>query len=486
MYFKTNPAMKKQLITILLGVFGGLIGAAVFYTGARTLNPEPEVETVNQWEMDTPVHFAGLSTREMEAMNGDFVTASDLSTHSVVYIKTRSASQRNVSWFDWFFGGGGGQSVIGSGSGVVYSRDGHIITNNHVIANAEEIEVILNKKPYPAKVVGRDPSSDLAVLKIEGKNFPAIKLGTSRDVSVGEWVLAVGNPFNLNSTVTAGIVSAKGRDLGIVKNQFPLESFIQTDAAINPGNSGGALVNLQGELIGINTAILSRTGSYAGYGFAVPVDIVKKVAEDLISYGKVQKVYTGAEIENLDFETAQALETEDLDGVVVNLIQEDGAFDQAGIKRNDIIRKIDGVAVTTLADFEEECSLRNPGDKVNLTIERDHKTIQKEVLLTNEEGSTEILRKKTVTSEALGADFEVVSKVERDLYGIQGGVKISNIRTGLVRDARLPDGFIITRINERRIEAAENAIDALENTRGRVVVEGVKKNGIPGYFSYYY
>ena len=379
--------MKKQIITILLGITGGLIGGAVFHFGANTMDPAPTVEQVNSWESGPPVHFAALTPREMEELNGDFITASSRSTNSVVYIKTRSASQRNVSWFDWFFGGGGGQTVIGSGSGVIYSSDGYVITNNHVIDRAEEIEVVLNKRPYKAEVVGTDPSSDLAVLKIrEGKNFPAIQIGSSRQLEVGEWVLAVGNPFNLNSTVTAGIVSAKGRDLGIVKNQFPLESFIQTDAAINPGNSGGALVNLKGELIGINTAILSKTGSYAGYGFAVPVDIVVKIVDDLIKYGKVQKVYVGGEIENLDYEMAQTLETDDLDGVVVSYVVEDGAFDEAGLQKGDIIRKIDNHPVTSESDFEEECSLRNPGDEVRLTIEREGKTQVKEVLLTNEEG----------------------------------------------------------------------------------------------------
>lgn len=478
--------MKKQLLTLLLGITGGLMGAVFFHFGVKSMESSPQPQPVSQWDSPVPARFAAFTPREMEELNGDFITASSKSTYSVVYIKTKSASQRNVSWFDWFFGGGGGQTVIGSGSGVVYSAKGHIITNNHVIDRAEEIEVVLNKRPYTAKVIGTDPSSDLAVLKIEGGSFPAIKIGSSRQLSVGEWVLAVGNPFNLNSTVTAGIVSAKGRDLGIVKNQFPLESFIQTDAAINPGNSGGALVNLKGELIGINTAILSRTGSYAGYGFAVPVDIVKKIVDDLIMFGKVQKVYTGADIKDLDFETAQSLDIENLEGVVVSHVVKDGAFDAAGIRMDDVIRKMGGQEIRSEADFEEECSLRNPGEKVMLVIERDGKKLEKEVLLTNEEGSTDVLRKNTVTSEKLGADFEVISKVERDLYDIEGGVKISNVKSGLVREARLPDGFIITHVNNRPMESAEQAIETLETTRGKVVVEGVKKNGSLGYYSYYY
>lgn len=222
-------------------------------------------------------------------MNGDFVAASAQSTPSVVFIQTvGTGSYQNHSWFDWFFNGN--SQISSSGSGVIFSDNGYIITNNHVIEKADKIEVIHERRTYQAKVIGTDPSTDLAILKVEAEGLPAVKIGNSKNLQIGEWVLAVGNPFNLTSTVTAGIVSAKARNINVVNSQFPLESFIQTDAAINPGNSGGALVNSKGELVGINTAILSKTGSYTGYGFAVPVDIVVKVVKDLIKYGCVQKL----------------------------------------------------------------------------------------------------------------------------------------------------------------------------------------------------
>ncbi|MEQ9305937.1 MAG: trypsin-like peptidase domain-containing protein, partial [Marinoscillum sp.] len=225
----------------------------------------------------------------------DFVLASERTQSSVVFIQTLSEYEyRTGSWLDWFFEPRSSQQ-ISSGSGVILSEDGYIVTNNHVIENADRIKVVHGKKTYDAKMIGKDPSTDLAVLKIEMNDLPAIQFANSDDVSVGQWVLAVGNPFNLTSTVTAGIVSAKGRNINILKDKFPIESFIQTDAAINPGNSGGALVNTQGALIGINTAILSRTGTYSGYGFAVPSNIVRKVFDDVRKYGEVQKAFTGAE-----------------------------------------------------------------------------------------------------------------------------------------------------------------------------------------------
>jgi S1-C subfamily serine protease len=277
-----------------------------------------------------------------------------------------------------FFNGNGRENrVVGSGSGVIFSKDGYIMTNNHVINNAEKIEVVHNKRTYQAKIIGIDASTDLALLKIESNNLPAIKLTLSTAIEVGDWVVAVGNPFNLNSTVTAGIVSAKGRDIGVLKGQFPLESFIQTDAAINPGNSGGALVNLKGELVGINTAILSQTGSYSGYGFAVPSDIVSKVYNDLKQFGQVQKAFIGVDVADVTEEKLNILSLKEITGVYITYIEENGAADKGGLQKNDVILKINGKTISSKSSFDEQLSYYKPSDKVTLQISRDAKIMEK-------------------------------------------------------------------------------------------------------------
>ncbi len=418
-------------------------------------------------------------------ISDEFVNASKNSTRSVVYIKTISQNSYGGTWLDYYFGERVGQS-ISSGSGVIYSSDGYIISNNHVIEDADKIEVIIGKRTYEASLVGTDPSTDLSVLKIEEKNLPNIKIGTSRNVEVGEWVLAVGNPFNLTSTVTAGIVSAKGRDLNILKSNFPIESFIQTDAAINPGNSGGALVNMDGDLIGINTAILSKTGSYAGYGFAVPSDIVVKVVNDIISFGEVQKAFIGADVLDIDTDIANKLNLKDYSGVVVSYVQEDGAASKAGIERGDIIIKVNGDNVDSRSEFEEILSYRSPGDNINVTYKRNNKAYTKDMVLTNKEGTTELIHREIYTSRYLGAELERVSKVERDLLKIENGVRLLNIGNGLIRQMGLQEGFIITHINRISIEDPENLNDILTKIRGRVTVEGVSKNGRRQAYRYYF
>lgn len=415
----------------------------------------------------------------------DFIDASKASTKSVVYIKTISQNRYRSTWMDWFFGEGTTQS-IGSGSGVIYSKDGFIITNNHVVNDADRIEVIIGKKSYEANLIGADPSSDLAVLKVESSSLPAIRIGTSKSVEVGEWVIAVGNPFNLTSTVTAGIVSAKGRELNIMKSRFPIESFIQTDAAINPGNSGGALVNLRGELIGINTAILSRTGSYAGYGFAVPSDIVKKVVDDIIKYGEVQKAFFGAEVLDINADIAKRLEIDDYSGVVVSYVEEDGAASKIGIRKGDIILKVDNESINSRSQFEELLSYHSPGDKINVSYKRSSKINSNTLTLTNKEGTTGVIVKEVFTSRTLGADFETVSKVERNLLNINHGVRVAKVRSGLISRMDIEEGFIITHINKIHIRDPETLADILTKIRGRVYIEGINKRGRTQYFSYYF
>ena len=417
--------------------------------------------------------------------NEDFIRATKMSAPSVVYIKTVSQTSYGSSWMDWFFGDQAAQA-ISSGSGVIYSSDGYIITNNHVVQDADQIQVIIKKKPYDAKLVGNDPSTDLAVLKIDAHNLPPVTMGNSSDLQVGEWVLAVGNPFNLNSTVTSGIVSAKGRELNIVESNFPIESFIQTDAAINPGNSGGALVNLNGELVGINSAILSKTGSYAGYGFAVPSDIVKKVAGDIINYGTVQKAYFGAEVLDIDASIAKKLNIDDYSGVVLSYVQEDGAASKAGMERGDILTKIDDKPVNSRSEFEERLSYHSPGDQIPVEYKRDDKVLRKTITLTNEEGTTDLLKKEIFSSRTLGADFESVPKVERDLLNIDHGVRVLKIRNGFIRQMGIDEGFIFTYINKIPIKDPETLTDILTKIRGRVLIEGVNKGGRKVYYRYYF
>ena len=490
-------AMKKNLFLIMIAFLSG-IGGSYTYDYFKPVNEKvsPLNEKAPRSADPSYVSFeepAKPSVREDEIASAtpamarpDLVEASEKSTRSVVFIKTVSGQEYGRgSWLDWFFEGGGSQRT-GSGSGVIYTDDGYIVTNNHVVDDADVIEVIHGKYTYPAEVVGTDPSSDLAVLKIEGKGLPAIQVGSSRDLAVGEWVLAVGNPFNLTSTVTAGIVSAKGRDINILKGRFPLESFIQTDAAINPGNSGGALVNNRGELVGINTAILSRTGSYAGYGFAVPVDIVKKVVGDLITYGETQKAFFGAEVLDFTPEIAETIGVTDLNGVVLSYIQRDGAAEKEGLQKGDIILEIDQNPINSKSEFDEQMSFYSPGDKINILFRRDNNLKNKTLTLTNREGTTTLIKREIHSSKALGVDFERVSLAERDQLGIDYGIRVLKVKDGFFRRLGIRKGFIITSINRKPMKSAKQLAETLENIEGRVRIEGINERGVRGYYSYYF
>ncbi|WP_296622575.1 trypsin-like peptidase domain-containing protein [Marivirga sp.] len=481
--------MNQYLKTTIAAFFGGIIGALLIYQLTDN-NQELKIEESFFQTPVSKVAFENYEESNSKALSSvpdvDFVEASKNSRESVVYIKTVSEAYGRSSWLDLWLGGGGSMQQVGSGSGVIFKSDGYIITNNHVIEGADEIEVVRKKKIYNASLVGRDPSTDLAVLKIDDTNLPAIKIGSSKDLKVGSWVLAVGNPFNLTSTVTAGIVSAKGRELNILKSNFPIESFIQTDAAINPGNSGGALVNTQGELVGINTAILSRTGSYAGYGFAVPIDIAKKIASDIIKFGMVQKAFLGAEVSSLTPEIADRLNTDNLDGVVVSYIQEKGAADKVNLQKGDIIREFNGEDVSTHSEFEEKLSMLSPGDKLYLTIDRKGKTIQKELILTNSENTTELLKRDVYFSKSLGAEFENVPMVEKNLLDINSGVRVVDVKNGFFKRLNIDEGFIITAINGNSVDNPKEVSGILESVKGKVVIQGINKKGVKGYYSYFF
>lgn len=408
-----------------------------------------------------------------------FVEASQNSTESVVFIKNFSGTDPSrYSMFDFFFGTGPTQQVS-TGSGVILSKDGYIVTNNHVIERAETIEVVHQKRTYPAKLVGTDKNTDIAVLKIEASNLPEIKRGSSRALKIGEWVLAVGNPFNLTSTVTAGIVSAKERQINILGGEFPLESFIQTDAPINPGNSGGALVNVNGELVGINTAILSRTGTYTGYGFAVPVDIAVKVANDLIKYGEVQKAIPGMDVVELTPELAEEMKIKSLDGVIVTHVLGEGAAAEAGLLKNDVITRVADWKITGKGSFEEAISYYYPGDKVNVEFMRGGSLQNAELTLQNLEGGTGVIKREFYSSGLLGARLEAVNTIERDRLKIPYGVKITSLTRGYLRDLGFRDGYVITHINQMPAKDPDEVGKYLEKYSGRLRLEGVGPNGQP-------
>lgn len=365
----------------------------------------------------------------------------------------------------------------GSGSGVIISDDGYILTNNHVVADADKLEIVLyDKRAYSATVIGTDPSTDLALVKIDEESLPTIPFGNSNDVKVGEWVLAVGNPFNLASTVTAGIVSAKGRSINILGGGSNIESFIQTDAAVNPGNSGGALVNAQGELIGINTAIASPTGAYSGYSFAVPVSIAQKVVRDLIEYGEVQRAFLGVEIRNVDGRLAEEENLNVTQGVFIAGVAEEGSAADANLEAGDVIVAVDNREVRSVPQLQEIIGSKRPGDNVELTYLRDGKRRTKEVTLKSPGGTSSIARagEDTQIMQELGA---VLSPIENDMLqelGIKNGVMISRLYAGKLRaQTNIREGFIITSIDRKPVRTAEDVGEILREADGGVLIEGI-------------
>jgi Do/DeqQ family serine protease len=364
---------------------------------------------------------------------------------------------------------------IGTGSGVIINANGYIVTNNHVIAGAEEIEVTLhNNGTYKAEVVGTDPTTDLALLKIDGEGLKSLSMVNSDDVEVGEWVLAIGNPFSLNSTVTAGIVSAKARNININREALAVESFIQTDAAINPGNSGGALVNLNGDLIGINTAIATRTGSYNGYGFAIPSNLVTKVVEDLLEYGNVQRAILGVRIQTLDGRLASEKGIDLVPGVYVALVNEESAAADAGIEAGDIITAVDGKETRNAARLQELIAGYRPGDTVEITLMRNGETRTLEVTLKNTSGSVAVVRKPDLElRKQLGATFETLDRELAEEMGLDGGVRVTELYPGkLRRETQMRQGFVITHVNGERIKTLDRFREVLLESDGGIMLEG--------------
>jgi serine protease Do len=422
----------------------------------------------------------------------DFTVAAEQSLNAVVHIAAKSMRTVNqsVDIFEYFFGNQGQslpqqqqQPQVGYGSGVIVSSDGYIVTNNHVVEGADELKVTLNERTdYTAKVIGTDPTTDLALIKIDATNLPVLPFGNSDDLKVGEWVLAVGNPLNLASTVTAGIVSAKARNLGIIDNErqqnnpfiqqnlrktksMSLESFIQTDAAINPGNSGGALVNLKGELVGINTAIMSPTGTYAGYAFAIPVNLVAKVVNDIKSFGQVRRAMLGVTIRDINSQLATEKRIDIQDGVYVDDVADRSGAMEAGIQKGDIIKSINKKSVKTASELQAVVGMYHPSDVVDVLIRRENKDKTVKVTLRNTLGGTDAL--KTSGIESLGAAFKDLTPEQKRTLNIGSGVQVSGLVGGKFKEAGIPKGFVILKVNDVRIES----VDQLEK-----IIEDVQKN----------
>ncbi|MFB6258410.1 MAG: Do family serine endopeptidase [Flavobacteriales bacterium] len=487
--------IRKSFLALLFGLIGGT-AAIVLYEGVnggvaserngQQERPEQKVRGVSQMPN-------ALRTAKGAPENKDFTKASKRSLNAVVHVKTRSRTQGYRDPLELFFKGPRKRQkrVLSAGSGVIVSQDGYIVTNNHVVKNATEIKVVLNSgKTYKAEIAGRDKATDLALLNVEAEGLPSIQYGNSDKVKVGEWVLAVGNPFNLTSTVTAGIVSAKGRSINLRRRNsqqefFPIESFIQTDAAVNPGNSGGALVDSRGKLVGINTAIASNTGSYTGYSFAIPVNIVKKVVKDLIEYGKVQRAYIGVKIRNISDRLAEEKGLERLEGVYVAGLMEGGGAQAAGIQKNDIITKIGSVQVENVPELQGQVSKYRPGDRVKVTLFRDGEKKEKELTLKNRKGTEEIVKasEDDKALRSLGADLTKLPSKYKEQFGIEHGVQVKELESGKLRKAGVREGFIILSIDRKKVKSVKEIKNYLSEKKDKgVLIGGIYPNGMKAYY----
>jgi Do/DeqQ family serine protease len=489
--------MKMRLVSVMFLLAGMLA------VNAQNGTTKKKEIIANGGFIQTPItNVAYTPTRGVSGLP-DLTVAAENSVNAVVHVKVETKQRTMMRgdmdddpFFNFFFGpngGGGSQRQLepqkASGSGVIISTDGYIVTNNHVVSEADNIQIVLNdKRTFTATVIGTDPNTDIALLKIEAKDLPTLVFGNSDDLKLGEWVLAIGNPFNLTSTVTAGIVSAKARNINIISSKTPIESFIQTDAAINPGNSGGALVNTKGELIGINTAIASQTGSYAGYGFAVPVSIVSKVVADIKQYGAVQRALMGVQIRDIDDDFAKEKKIKVLDGVYVAEVNDLSAAKDAGIKEGDIITKINGVAVKSSAELQEQVGRHRPGDKIEVSFVREGKDKTAEVTLKNQQGDTKVVKNKGM--EVLGASLEEVGDDLKQKLRISGGVQVVGLqKNSLLSEAGVQKGFVIIKINNkpvRKVTDLENAVKANNSADEQdraLFITGIYPNGKVAYYA---
>lgn len=443
--------MKRFFSTIAISLITAVISLAV-YDHYQEKNQSNALSSTMQMNV-IPTNFGSVTS---EVLDTDFTLAAEKTVNAVVHVKNTSLSRQPSNMMELFFGGGTPRAMIGTGSGVIISPDGYIISNNHVIERASNLEVTLNNnRIYAAEVIGTDPKTDIALLKIESDDpLPYIPFADSDAVKIGQWVLAVGNPFNLTSTVTAGIISAKARDLNEFDNNP--QSFIQTDAAVNRGNSGGALVNTDGALVGINTAITSETGSYVGYSFAVPSNTARKVIEDLLEYGNVQRGFLGIQGSGLDAKRAQMLGVDDTQGVYVASVEPDSGAEQAGLEEGDIIKNIDGMSIYKFSDLTGYLNAKRPNDIVSLTLKRQGKELIKNV----------VLRKiDTYTIADLGLTVKNTSKMQLEKRGVDHGVIVTNVNNSELLSMGL-DGAIITHLNDEAVKNIDDLKSTVENKFG--------------------
>ena len=468
-----------NVVISLLSAFLAIILYANFYEKELQTESDTVAHKQNTLELlndSNQVRFTQMPVNSSGKIF-DFTTAAENSVNAVVHV-TSKYNLRNEYYgnplYEFFFGDQySRQPAVSFGSGVIITDDGYIVTNNHVIEQSDEIQVVLNdKRTYTAELVGTDPGTDLALLKIDGKDLPFIAMGNSDDIKVGEWVLAVGNPFNLTSTVTAGIVSAKARNINILRDQqYPIESYIQTDAAVNKGNSGGALVNMKSELVGINSAILSPSGAYSGYSFAIPVNIVRKVVSDIIKYGEVQRAVLGVEIRDINKELVEKHNLDKIEGVFIANVTDDGAAKEAGLKSGDVILEINDVKINSVAELTGQIGRYRPGEKVNITIKRANKKKQIDVILRNMHGTTKIIKADEYLA-ILGADFQKLSTSDQRRLGIETGVKVVDLMNeGALKKAGVKEGFVITYIQGKKIAHVDDIKRVIRNIGYGVEIE---------------
>jgi serine protease Do len=477
--------MKKYFGYSLAALIGGLIFAGTYHFFGKSGAKETGLG-----QHQIPVHQTSYLPARPAVVGPDFVDAAEVTVNAVVHIKSELRQRNKVyndffDFFDDFFGNPRNRfhnaPVIATGSGVIISPDGYIVTNNHVVQQSEKLEITLNNgRTYPAKIIGRDPTTDLALVKIEEDNLPYLVYGDSDDIKIGEWVLAVGNPFNLTSTVTAGIVSAKARNINILGEAGAIESFIQTDAVVNRGNSGGALVNTRGELVGINAAIASNTGSYTGYSFAIPVNIVRKVISDFIDYGEIQRAYLGVTFREIDSQFAREKGLKDVKGVYVVDVTPDGSAKEAGIKGGDVIVQVDNSRINSKAHLLESIGTKRPGDMVKVHVMRGNSMEKFDVVLRNRSGSTEIVKRDDIS--ILGGTFELVSEDEMKKMGLEHGIKLIDIRDGKLKNAGIRKGFIITHIDKTPVSTIDQLKTIFDSKSGGTLIEGIYPNGQRAYY----
>jgi len=470
--------MKRSLLIILASVISGAITAVAVVD--VMCNRQSSASSSYVYSDDS----AKVQHVTFSGEYPDFTYAAESSVKAVVFVKVVVRSEQPQmpnDFFEYFFGYGGGQSQprehVGSGSGVIIREDGYIVTNNHVVNGASEIEVTMDDgKSFKADLIGTDPVTDVALIKIDGQNLPTVPIGDSDKLRLGEWVIAIGSPYGLTSTITAGIVSAKGRSLGDSR-EFKIESFIQTDAAVNPGNSGGALVNIKGELVGINTAIYSNTGSYAGCSFAVPVNMARKVVEDLIDYGSVQRGLLGISMINNNSELASQKNLSTSDGVYIAEVVKGGAAYAAGVKEGDVLISVNGEVIKNGTSVQEIINRFRPGDKVTLSVVRGNENKEIEVTLIGKDTQELNAYNQQDKVNLFGAELAAAPKAELEKLGVKAGVKVVKLDKGKMRDAGVKEGFIITYVNNNPVFTPSDIAAAVKKARRSIMLEGLYPDG---------